>query len=270
MKQGRLPASGGRLTVALIVLLSLVAAGCSTVTDAVMSGTERAVGRAVSERAEQAVYARLAPSGQLPAFGGPQWNLFMVAQAQVVFAYSFAAGGYWVGQNEFVPGEYTVFEWNDGEGAVELEKALLRIEDDGREWWRVSWSEEEESWVYEGLLDPEEERIVRLRARDAEGNVDEVPVGEDQAVFTSPTDLTEESIEGATERTETLTTPAGTYETRVVEYRSQSEPGTITWWITESVPGGVVKYEARDEGEGLWTSTLIRTGSDATTELDSF
>lgn len=255
-----------------LLLLVILFSGCSTVTDAVMGGTERAVERAVSERVEQAVYARVAPAGDLPPYGGGQWNVFMVTQAQVIFAYSFSAGGYWVGENAFEPGDYTVFEWVDSEDdtTVELEKALLRVEDDGREWWRVSWSDEEGAWVYEGLLDPEEERMVRLRAKDPEGNVDEVPITEDQTVYYAPAEVTDESVEGATVGRETITTPAGTFDTRHVVYSSQTEEGRVEWWINDDVPGGVVKYAATDEGANLWTSTLIRTGSDATTELDSF
>jgi hypothetical protein len=255
-----------------LLMLLLLMSACSTVTDAVMGGTERAVGRAVEERVAQAVYARIAPAGDLPPYGGAQWNIFMVSQAQIIFAYSFSAGGYWVGQNEFEPGDYTVFEWTDqeSESPVELEKALLKITDDGQQWWRVSWKDEEESWVYEGLLDPEEERMVRLRAKDPEGNVDEVPVTEDQSVYMAPAEPTSESIQGATVGEERITTPAGTFDTEHVVYSSQTEEGRVHWWITDEVPGGVVKYQATEESEELWTSTLIRTGSDATTELDSF
>jgi hypothetical protein len=112
--------------------------------------------------------------------------------------------------------------------------------------------------------------MVRLRAKDPEGNVDEVPVTEDQYVYVAPAEPTEESIEGATVGEERITTPAGTFDTKHVVYSSQTEEGRVEWWINDEVPGGVVKYMATEEDEELWTSTLIRTGSDATTELDSF
>ena len=192
------------------ILLIMVLASCSTVTDAVLGGAEKGVERAVSKKVEDAVYKRVASSAKLPAPQTAQWNRFMVAQAQVIFAYSFSVSGYWPGQRGYEAGEYTVFEWTDDEGSpVELEKAYLKRSDDGRQWWRVAWKDEEENWVYEGLLDLQEERLVRLRAKDPEGNVDEIPVTEEDQVYVAPTGVTEESLQGATVDTQRLKTQIG-------------------------------------------------------------
>jgi len=40
----------------------------------------------------------------------PEWGRFMATQAQIIFSYSFAAGGLWIGETGYKPGEYTKFE----------------------------------------------------------------------------------------------------------------------------------------------------------------
>ncbi len=263
-----------RLNIAISVMLLLagmIFSGCATVTDSLVGGAVEGLSRAVSERAANAVYSRLAPKEKLPPPATPGWNQFMAIQAQIVFTYSFSPGGLWVSTTGYEPGEYTKFtmEQSDEEPVV-IERALLKRTDDGNEWWRVSWSEGEESWVYEGLVNPSDGRLLRLRAKDAEGNEGEVPVS-DQTIYSEPSEISEESIEGATVGQESISTPAGTYNTDHVEYMSTTGEGTLDWWITEQVPGGVVKYQLTDAKEGVvWTSTITATGSDATSVLGSF
>jgi len=260
---------------AMLVVLSafaMLAAGCASVTDAVIGGAVSGLSRAAAERAENAVYKRLAPKEQLPPPATPGWNQFMALQAQIVFAYSFAPGGLWISRTGYEPGEYTIFEMtqSDDESAVRIERAFLTREDNGNEWWRVSWNEGEDSWVYEGLVSPEQGELLRLRARDADGNEGEVPVS-GETIYMEPTDVSDESIEGATVGQESLTTPAGTFQTDHVEYLATTGEGTIDWWITDQVPGGVVQYQLADQQEGvLWTNTLVERGDNATTELGSF
>lgn len=253
------------------ILLLIVAVSCSTVGTAVMGGVEKGIGRAVEERIELAIYKRLAPKEKLPPPTSAQWGRFMALQAQVVFSYTFTVGGYWVGETGYKPGEYTKFDMMDESGTkVTLERAFLKRLDDGREWWRVSWSDEDETWIYEALLSPEEERMVRLRARDADGNEGEVPLTE-ETIYVPPAKVSDESIEGATVGRETVDTPAGKFTADHVVFVAVTGEGKVEWWITEGVPGGVVKYLAKDEKQKiLWTSVLKETGKDATTVLKSY
>lgn len=263
-----------RMQVAISILGVVLFAGCSSVGDAVMDGVTRGVSRAAEERVANAVYEELAPASQLPAASTAAWNQFMVAQAQIVFAYGFSPTGVWPGQGEYEPGEWIQYQvagaGQSQNDAVTLERALLRRDADGREWWRLSWAQADENWIYEALVSPAEGQILRLRARDAEGNVGELPVNE-RTVYNSPTQLTEESIDGATVGEEILETPAGTFNTRRVVYQSTAGEGNIEWWLTDQVPGGIVKYSLSDDsGENAWTCQLIDTGTNATTKLDSF
>jgi len=245
--------------------------GCFSVVDSVVDGAASGVGRAVYERTEQAVYKSLAPEEELPPPTAPGWGYFMAAQAQIVFSYAFSAGGYWPGQTQYEPGEWTEFSITEAEpdSAFFIERALLKRTDEGNEWWRVSWTQGDEEWVYEGLISPEEQRLVRLRGRDTNGNAGEIPVGE-SPVYHSPTEISGESLEGAKQGTETVSTPAGSYNAMLIEYMNPSADGTLRWWTTEEVPGGVVKYQTIEEGEVVWTGSLNATGTDATTQLESF
>lgn len=197
----------------------------------------------------------------------------MVSQAQVLFGRAFSAGGVWPAQASYEPGEWVKYQATasgENEAALDtLERAFLKETEDGNEWWRVRGVQQEERWVYEALVDPAREEVVRLRARDPEGNVGEVPVTEN-TVYQSTQQLTEESVEGATVGTESIDTPAGIFSARHVEYQGGAG-GTITWYLSEEVPGQVVEYQVGNpQQDATWTSTIVAYGTDATTVLDSY
>lgn len=246
--------------------------GCATVTDSVISGAASGLGRAVSERAEQAVYKRLAPKDKLPAPNAPGWGNFMALQAQVIFSYAFSVGGLWISENDYQPGQWTKFEMTepDDNTTSVIERAFLKRTDDGKEWWRISLTEEGDSWVYEGLLSPDSSTMVRLRGKDPNGNEGEIPLSEN-SVYSEPSKMSQESIDGATVGQQTISTPAGTYQTDHVVFVATTGEGKVDWWITNEVPGGVVKYQYLDNEDNIaWTSTLTATGNNATTVLNSY
>jgi len=261
------------LGVLLIGALAL-GPGCSTIQDALIGGATQGAGRAASEHAEQAVYNRLAPTTDLPQAKTPGWNQFMTLQAQIIFGYTFSAGGLWISTTGYQPGEFTQFEFRGADDdAVTLERAFLKKLEDGREWWRASWADDEATWIYEALLTTGENggQIVRLRGKDTDGNEGEIPVSGGQMVYIAPTQVSQESIQGATKGRETITTPAGSFDTSHVVYMAASGEGSMDWWITDQVPGGVAKYSLTGKEEGtVWTSTLIQKGTNATTLLSSF
>ncbi len=254
----------------------IIGSGCAQVQDSLIggatSGISRGVGRAAGERAEQGAYNRLAPKTKLPQPKTPGWTQFMTMHAQIVFMYSFSAGGFWLGSTEYQPGEWTKFEFKSkDESSIVIERAFLKRLDDGNEWWRVSWSDAEESWVYEALMTKEGE-LLRLRARDSQGNEGEIPVTKGETViYVPPTELTKESIQGATVGKENLTTPGGTFTTDHVKYMAMGAEGEVEFWLTDQVPGGAAKYQINDKEEGtVWTCTLKEKGSNANTVLKSF
>jgi hypothetical protein len=264
--------SSSLVAAVLVGVLSVALSGCFLVQEAA-EGTVGAASEAAGEEVGEAIGARLVSSANLPTAGTAQWNQFMVSQAQILFTYAFAANGLWPAEATYEEAEWVRYEFqtadNEDAGFQTLERAFLKTTEDGNEWWRVRAQQEDDTWVYEALVNPDRGEVVRLRSRDPEGNVGEVPVTE-QTVYQSPQRLTEESIEGATVGEEQVDTPAGTFSTRRVEYTGGMGSGTVTWNLSEEVPGHVVQYRTQDEQGNAWTSTLVDYGSDATTTLDSY
>lgn len=250
-----------------------VLSGCFLIGEAVETGVSSAASAAGQEVGE-AVGQQLAPAVNLPTYGTGAWNQFMVSQAQVMFGRAFSAGGMWPAQATYTPGEWTKFRTTMSSGQEStaldtLERAFLNETEDGNEWWRVRGVQQGDTWVYEALVDPARGEVVRMRAKDPEGNVGEVPVTEN-TVYQSPQRLTEESVEGATVGTERIDTPAGTFSARHVEYQGGTG-GTITWYLSDEVPGEVVRYQIESQaGESVWESALVAHGTDASTMLDSY
>ena len=266
----------GKMKMAVIYALAGIAlflfAGGLKLKDALKGGVESGVNKAVTETVEQAVYKKLAPKNKLPPPKSTQWGQFMALQAQVIFSYTFAAGGYWMGQVGYRPGEYTKFEWKPKDDQpVVFERAFLKKPEEGKEWWRVSWIATDGSWIYEALISTADGKLLRLRAKDADGNTGEVPVSGDTIIYMPPQELTAESIAGATVGKEKVSTPAGSFDSDHVVYMSMGGEGQVEWWIVQKVPGGVVKYLTNDKKEGVvWTSILKEMGNNATTILGSF
>ncbi len=258
--------------VVLAAVLATGLSGCFFVQEAAES-TVGAATEAAGEEVGQAIGARVASAANLPTAGTAQWNKFMVSQAQVLFGYAFAANGMWPAEATYEEGEWVRYEFRTADGGEAgfqtMERAFLKTAGDGNEWWRVRAQQQEDAWVYEALINPERGEVVRLRSRDPEGNVGEVPVTE-RTVYRSPQRLTEESIEGATVGTEELDTPAGTFSTRKVEYTGGMGGGTVTWYLAEDVPGHVVRYRTQGNQGAAWVSTLVEYGTDATTTLGSY
>lgn len=246
--------------------------GCFFVGEAVETGINSAAS-AAGEEVGEAVGQQLAPAVQLPTYGTGAWNQFMVSQAQILFGRAFSAGGMWPAQASYAPGEWAKYQFTmsgESDAALDtLERAYLKETEEGNQWWRVRGLQGGETWVYEALVDPEQGEVVRLRAKDPEGNVGEVPVTEN-TVYQSPQHLTEESIDGATVGTQSIDTPAGTFSARHVEYQGGAG-GTITWYLTDEVPGHVVRYQVQNQQqEDAWTNTMVAYGTDAATALDSY
>jgi hypothetical protein len=260
-----------------VLILAVALSGCM-LGDAVMGGVSSGVRKGVSSGVEQKVEQEVAPQTQqtqpsqakAPPMG-PQWNQFMVMQAQMAFNYAFSAGGLWAGQKDYKPGEYTKFRWTmEGNDPITMERAYLKEQDDGKQWWRVSWEDSEGAWIWEALIDPDTSQMVRMRARDADGNEGEVPVS-GEAVYMAPAELTEESVQGATVGKEKVTVPAGTFQTDHVVYMAATGEGQVEFWLAPQIPGGVVKYLISQKGEGtVWTSDLVEYGKKATTILNSY
>jgi hypothetical protein len=252
--------------------LATALSGCFLVEEAARSGVG-AASEAAGEEVGEAVGQQVASSANLPTSGTAQWNRVMVSQAQIFFNYAFAANGMWPAEATYEEGEWVTYQFEaagDGQAGLQtLERAFLKTTEDGNEWWRVKARQEEDTWTYEALIAPAQGEVLRLRSKDPKGNVGEVPVTE-RTLYQSPQRLTKESVEGATVGKESVDTPAGTFTARKVEYAGGMGGGTVTWLLSEEVPGHVVRYRVEGNQGSARISTLADYGSDASTELNSY
>jgi hypothetical protein len=257
------------LAFGLVLAVGMGLTGCFSPGAAIQEGVESATS-AAGEQVGEALGAEIVSAADLPPPGSARYNQVMVSQAQIMFSYAFSAGGSWPAEARYEPGEWATYRIRTAEGETALDtlgRAFLTRTEEGNEWWRVRGTQGGDAWVYEALLDPEAEQVVRLRSKDPKGEVGEVPVTE-ETVYRSPQELTEESVEGATTGSEEVETPAGTFTARRVEY-SDMAGGSATWLLSDDVPGHVVQYRASREGQ-QYTSSLLDYGTDATTQLDSY
>jgi len=258
-----------KLFFSILLALVILASGCIGFSDPISRGISRGIGKAVGEHAENEAYKRTAPKEKLPPPRTAHWGTFMALQARIVFNYSFSAGGLWLGQVDYTPGEWAKFViTTDDDNAIEMERAYLKKDEAGNHWWRISWIDGEDTWIYETLISPTGS-LLRLRAKDAEGNEGEIPVTGEQ-IYYAPQEVTKESIEGATVGKESLGTEAGTFNCDHIVYLAVYGQGNVEWWITKEVPGGVAQYKIIDQGETIWQSKITAKGLNATTILGSY
>lgn len=261
------------LSLSLASLMGVV--GCASTVGAALDSAARqtgqTIGSAVGARAASAVAARM------PAVWTPDLTALYM---NYLFTLAFHSGSYTFDAMEYEPGEWTRWRLTDAaeEGPPpEMERAFLHRTDAGQEWWRVKYvaqaEEGADSITVEALFDPESGEFRRMRTRmPGEDEAKEMPVEEGTYGYVAPRRLTAESLEGATVGTASVRVPAGTYTARHVRYGSVGQ-GTMEWWLSDNVPGGMVKYGASGEsrGEGLdtdnWTVELMASGTGASSEL---
>jgi curli biogenesis system outer membrane secretion channel CsgG len=205
-----------------------------------------------------------------PMRGGGAFPAAIIPQmARAVFDMAFYAGGFWLGSKDYEPGEWT--KWYSESDAYLAEKAFLKREGNGNEWWRVTMlNDDGDMIIFEGLFAPQRSRLLRLRAKFPDQEPGEVPVTDEQ-FYMPPGKLTKESREAAIVGSETIKVKAGRYKTSKAAF-SVMGAGTSEWWLNESVPGGVAKYliRASRKNKVVYVLELADMGSDATTILNSY
>ncbi len=246
--------------------LPIALAGCASLDPTVaLDSATRAAGASVGEAIGDAMVRQYSPQAT------QYYTTYLTQMAfnSQGFSVSSATRGY-------EPGEFT--EWSvvttsrdDSENR--MRRAFLERTDSGDEWWQVIYddAETEDVIIMEALFSDDREQMLRLRAQfpDDEGP-QEVPV--EEGTYQSPRVLTQESIDGATEGQETLTVPAGTFNTTRVSFGSG--PSEETWWLSDDVPGGVVQHRVAASGseadiddddlpEGSYTMQLQAYGEGA-------
>jgi len=201
-----------------------------------------------------------------------------------IFSSVFYAGGYsFEYKNVYKPGEWSKWKATGMDEGDEFQKAFLTKTEDGKEWWQITTTGmrdgNKEEVVLEAMFSAPDEsgmrKLVRLRSLfPGDKEPAEVPVQENTAAwYHEPVKITEESLQAANKGTESLTVPAGTFSADHIVYRDAY--GIGEWWITDKVPGGLVKYQvtnsqAEAEEENKYIVELSAFGDGAKTRLNSF
>jgi hypothetical protein len=202
-----------------------------------------------------------------------------------IFSSVFYAGGYTFDyKSEYKPGEWSKWKATGMDEGSEFQKAFLMKDNEGKEWWQITTSsirdEKPEEVVLEALFSAPDEsglrKLVRLRSLfPGDKEPAEVPVQENSAAwYHEPVKITEESLKAATKGTESIKTPAGEFSAQHVVYRDAY--GVGDWWLTDKVPGGLVKYQVtpsqtqEKEATDKYTVELTGFGTGAKSRLQSF
>jgi hypothetical protein len=197
-----------------------------------------------------------------------------VSQFYALYWYAFAAGGFYFDDSTYEVGQGTVWSLtsSDDDEEVRLEKALLSLEDDGSKWWRVGFSQEGTELIYEYLISPEYQ-LIKMRFKDVGQNkVGEYvfETGEGQYGPTEVEPITPEDYAEYRTGTASLRVGAGEYDCDVLEYSyaDDTDKWNFTWWVSEDVPGSLVKfYWELNDGEEWMQGELAEITSGNTPAL---
>jgi hypothetical protein len=185
-------------------------------------------------------------------------------------------------ETDYKAGEWTTWDIKDGsqpDQKMTLERAMIRRDPDKSEWWRTKTisigPEQADTIILETQMKPVDAdgltmQVVRMRGKfpgDSAGKELMVPENmhtvSPQAFGRKPTP---ESIAGATIGTESIKAGSTSYSARHVRFGSGG--GDMDWWITDKVPGGLVRVTSTANGkDAMWTMELTGTGKGAKSEL---
>jgi hypothetical protein len=217
--------------------------------------------------------------------------------ASLIYSQVFFAGGYGAGYGDFEEGEGVAWDVtsrdDEGSETIRIERALLKRNADGSAWWLLRYSAEgEDDFLSEALMS-EDYDLLTFRYMDPETDRirEWIPEQEEAEEESTDAEETEEMAEvGFYEGsygdyivgTESVKVPAGTYmadhilieDIYVAEEEgdeSESYEVRYEWWITDEVPGELVKYIWANTSDGTSLSgVLVSNKKGYTTQLSSF
>lgn len=178
-------------------------------------------------------------------------------------------GGYYPWQREFNEGEWTEWDITDGESdtVVSMRYAFLKRLPYGRSWWQLRVGDGD--IIYETLINDSDFSTERLRARVGDSEPIEIDVSEDAGYPGGASRIAPPSMEDIFVREETLHISAGSFPARYYRYSIPDGGGEIALWVSDDVPGGLVRYRWR-EGDEETNLSLQDFGTGATTRLNSY
>lgn len=265
--------------VAAIAMASAVS-GCAVIIDNAMNRAGTRIGQQVGDAVGKTVGDAVAGAVQTSILNlTPE---LMQLYTQALFVHAFHNGGAWWDEPAYEPGQWTRWQAENLDQTDTFEKAFLLRTAEGDEWWQLHATTAEdgrtETITIEALFEPSSDggtrTLKRLRRKfPSDEEPVEVPVTEESSArwYAEPRRLTDASMEGGRQGEETVEVPAGSFD--CVRYRFAEGAGTVDWWISDAVPGGVVKAVRVPSSEGgaePVRTVLVAHGATARTRLSSF
>ncbi len=274
----------GTPAVLMVALLAVSVVGCSTLDRALsmmqVGGTSSEAPSDTSQSSGDASQPSKSSQGTTSP-GAALMSGYSPYQMQFYAIYALAApfGGYKIGEAGYKPGQGTVWEFS-GTGhahdASTVEHALLKINSDGSQWWRVEVQSSDESLLYEFLL-ASNDTIAKVRYKDPEnGQIMEfVPEqsGESQSQGSAaPVPQASDAERGKVKKDQqTIRVKAGTFRAEHATYSDEQNNYQSEVWTTTQVPGELVKFSTKNLKTGETSQgELVKIESGVTTVLQSF
>ncbi len=215
----------------------------------------------------------------------------------MVYMQVFFTGGVGLDLGSYEEGQGT--EWRitsvneDGEkSGFTTEKALLKNNPDGTQWWLLTYEGEEKDdhILYEYLID-KEYKVLKVRYKDRDsGKIQEFEPkydestdpaetpGEPSEELEEPDDedmISEDEFKQYSRGTESVRVGAGTYQAEHLVYELKSEDGqeevVYDWWIADQAPGQLVKYRfANPKEKSSVDGELMAVRNNYRTQLNSY
>lgn len=225
-----------------------------------------------SDQAGQAVANKIAADLTAPMYR---------AYALGLMGAYFWAGGYWLAWHPYNPGDWTKWKHEiqeakkDDQGPKEplfVEKAFLRRNPDGSEWWRLKAFQQnpEDTVIFESLFSSDHTKLVRVRGKIGPNPVQEIQYAEGEANFPPPQAIEDPAIKKAKLGTVELSSGTMRWSADHARFTAHDGSGQFDVYFSTNVPGGVVKYEFVNKEADRYTIQLVGNGGGAMSELGSY
>jgi hypothetical protein len=204
--------------------------------------------------------------------------------AAMAYEYQFSAfySGFWsMGWFGYKDGNYKTgqgtvwkFTTTGKSQPITFERALLKVNTDSSQWWRLRLDMGKKSILYEFLVAPDAS-VTKVRYKDPEsGAVDEfVPSQSMQMPSAVPSNMPNSRAEMAKYKVnqQTITVQAGSFATDHYLYADATSQGSAELWVGDTVPGYMVKsVYANKKNDQTVVGELIQVESGVTTALGSY
>jgi hypothetical protein len=179
---------------------------------------------------------------------------------------SFYTGGYYF-PAPYKVGDSTVYRIRDRESGSSyfIERALLAADADGGRWWRLKFWQGDESVLYEFRMQADTRVSEIYYSENGGPAVRVVPSKADMAGYYDGAIVLEDFEREAVSK-ETVRVGAGRYEASLVSRSVVDDDGSArkhSWWLADSVPGGLVKYAVRgDDADMELSLESVRKGTE--------